>query len=74
MRHKILTDIQDIPTDKAKTAYIISRCKGKAAEHLEPALRTGIYNEDPESLIAFLQDLFNDPYLKRKAQAAFKGL
>ena len=54
MRHKILTDVQDMPTDEAKAAYIISRCKGKAAKHLRPALRTGIYDKDPEGLIAFL--------------------
>ena len=54
MHYKILTDIQDMLTDKAKAVYIISRCKGKAAEHLKPALRTGIYNKDPEGLMAFL--------------------
>ena len=43
-----------MPTDKAKAVYIISRCKGKAAEHLRLALRTGIYNENPEGLMAFL--------------------
>ena len=67
MRYKILTDVQDMLTDKAKAAYIISRCEGKAAKHLRPALRTGIYDEDPEGLMAFLQDLFNNPYLKRRA-------
>ena len=43
-----------MPTDKVKAAYIISRCEGKAAEHLRPALKTGIYDENPEGLMAFL--------------------
>ena len=60
--------------DEAKAAYIISRCEGKAAKHLRPALRIGIYDKDPEGFMVFLQDLFNDPHLKRKAQAAFKCL
>ena len=43
-----------MPTDKVKAAYIISYCEDNAAEHLGPALRTGIYDEDPEGLMAFL--------------------
>ena len=56
-----------MPTDKVKAAYIISHCEGKAVKHLGPALRTGIYNENPEGLMAFLQDLFKDPHLQRRA-------
>ena len=54
-------------TDEVKAAYIISHYEGKAAKHLGPALRTGIYDENPEGLMAFLQDLFNNSHLKRRA-------
>ena len=54
MHHKILTDIHNIFTDKVKAAYIISRYEGKVAKHLRPALKTGIYNENPEGLMVFL--------------------
>ena len=67
MRHKILTDIHNILTDKVKAAYIISRCEGKVIEYLRPVLRTGIYDENPEGLMVFLQDLFNNLYLKYRA-------
>ena len=58
-KHKILTAAEQVD-------YIINHCERKAAAHLKADLRKGIFNGDPERLINFLKDLFNDPHRQDK--------
>ena len=74
MRHKMTMDEHEMPTPAAKAAYTISRCKGKAAGHLEPALKARTYDEDPEGLMAFLKDSFDDTHRKLRAEGSFRRL
>ena len=47
--------------------YIINHYKRKAALYTKVNLHKGIFNGDPERLINFLKDLFNNPYRQDKA-------
>ena len=47
--------------------YIINHYKKKAATHSKANLRKKIFNNDPERLINFLKDLFNDSNRQDKA-------
>ena len=74
MEHKIETDKADMPTPASQAAYIVSRCEGKAAEHLEPHLRAETYKKDPQGLFEFLKTLFDDPLLQMRAEEQFRRL
>ena len=74
MEHKIETDEADMPTPASQAAYIVSRCEGKAAEHLEPHLRAETYKEDPQGVFEFLKTLFDNSLLQMRAEEQFRRL
>ena len=65
--HKITINEHETLIAAEQVNYIINRYKGKAAAHLKADLRKGIFDGNPEYLINFLKDLFNDPYCRDKA-------
>ena len=67
IRHKITVNEHEIPIAAEQVNYIINRCKGKVAAHLKADLRKGIFDSDPEHLINFLKNLFNDLYRRDRA-------
>ena len=67
IRHKLTVDEHETPTAGEQIDYIINRCEGKAAAHLEADLRQGMFDNEPERLMDFLKDLFNDPHRQDKA-------
>ena len=74
MKHKLEKDRDDYPTAEDRASYIMSRCEGSAAQQLEPYLRKGTYEKDPEGLLELLKDLFHDPLRREKAEAEFYRL
>ena len=74
IRHKITINKHKTPTAAEQVDYIINRYKKKAAAHLKAKLRKGIFNSDPEHLINFLKDLFNNPHYRNKALQQFQRL
>ena len=74
IRHKITVDEHETPTAAEQVDYIISRCEGKAAAHLEADLRKGTFDGDPERLMNFLKDLFDDPHRQDRALQQFQRL
>ena len=62
IHHKIIINKHKTPTAVKKVDYIIKHYKGKATAYLKANLRKGIFNNDPERLINFLKNLFNDLY------------
>ena len=67
IRHKIIINKYKTLTTVKQVNYIINHCKGKATTHLKVDLRKGIFDGDPEYLMNFLKDLFNDPYYRDRA-------
>ena len=74
IRHKITVDEHETPTAAEQVDYIISRCEGKAAAHLEADLRKGTFDNDPLRLLNFLKDLFDDPHRQDRALGQFQRL
>ena len=67
IRHKIIINKHKTLTTAEQVDYIINHCEGKAAAHLKADLRKEIFNGDPEHLMNFLKDLFNDLYRRDRA-------
>ena len=67
IRYKITINEYKTLTAAKQVNYIINHCKKKAAAHLKTDLRKGIFDSNPEHLINFLKDLFNDSYRQNKA-------
>ena len=67
IRYKIIINKHEILITAEQVNYIINRCKGKAAAHLKTDLRKGIFDGNPEYLMNFLKDLFNNSYRRDRA-------
>ena len=67
IRYKIIINEYKIPTAAEQVNYIINHCERKAAAYLKADLRKGIFNGNPEYLINFLKNLFNDLHRRDKA-------
>ena len=74
IRHKLTVDEHETPTAGEQVDYIISRCEGKAAAHVEADLGKGTFDGDPERLINFLKDLFDHPHRQDRALQQFQRL
>ena len=67
IRHKIIINKHKTLIAAEQVNYIINRYKGKAAAYLKADLRKGIFNDNPEHLMNFLKNLFNNLYRRDKA-------
>ena len=67
IRHKIIINKHKTLTATEQVNYIINHYKKKAAAYLKADLRKGIFNSDPEHLINFLKNLFNNSHRRDKA-------
>ena len=65
--HKIIINKHETLTAAEQINYIINHCEGKAVTHLKADLRKGIFNSNPEYLMNFLKDLFNNPHRQDRA-------
>lgn len=64
------------PEPMHRIGYVVSRCKGKALDHLIPRIREGCPNpyEDYENIIDHLREVFEDPTRQLKARAEYDQL
>ena len=67
IRHKIIINEHKIPTAAEQVNYIINHYKGKTAAYLKADLRKGIFDGNPEHLMNFLKNLFNNLHRRNKA-------
>ena len=65
--HKITVNEYETLIAAEQVHYIINRCERKAAAHLKADLRKGIFDGDPEHLMNFLKDFFDDLYCRDRA-------
>ena len=74
IRHKIIINEHKTPTAAEQVNYIINRYKRKAVAHLKANLRKGTFDGNPEHLMNFLKNLFNNPHRQDKALQQFQRL
>ena len=67
IRHKITINKHKTPTAAEQVNYIINRYKGKATAYLKADLCKGTFNGNPEHLMNFLKNLFNNPHRRDRA-------
>ena len=66
----------DFPKPMHRIGYVVSRCKGKALDHVIPRIREGCLNpyKDYEDVIEHLKEIFEDPNRMVKALAEYYQL
>ena len=67
IHYKIIIDEHEMLIAVEQVNYMINRCKEKVTAYLEADLRKGIFDGDPEYLMNFLKDLFNNLYRRDRA-------